>query len=89
MQHRNEVCAPCLVWWTIGLPWSCIYSAATVKRRRKALGLKGSRAKEKSMPLTECEGLVLQQLDQDPSNRQGVRTIMHKVAHNSGVHLSR
>jgi hypothetical protein len=64
-------------------------SAGTVKRRCKVLGLKGSRAKEIDSLPSECEQLVLKQLDDNPANRHGVRTIVAKVAYEEDVHLSR
>jgi hypothetical protein len=66
----------------------CVCGATTVKRRRRRLGLKGSRVEKDKSP-NEYEQLVLKQLDRDIANRQGVKTIMEKVAFNEGVHLSR
>ena len=61
----------------------------TVKRRRKALGLTGSGATMRAMPLQTAEQLVVAQMDKDPAKRHGVRTIQHKIAFNEGVHLTR
>ena len=41
------------------------------------------------MPRQEAEQLVLDQMDKDPSRRQGVRTIQAKVAFESSHHLGR
>jgi predicted ATPase len=54
-----------------------------------ALGLKGSRATTKDLHRADRERLVLEELDKDPALRLGVRTVMYKVAHNTGIHVSR
>jgi hypothetical protein len=64
-------------------------SDTTVKRRRKALGLRGSGATTKAMDLRTSEQLVLHQMSNDPAQRQGVRTIQAKVAFETGQHLTR
>jgi hypothetical protein len=64
-------------------------SDRSVKRRRGQLGLTGSRTTTKIMPRQEAEQLVLDQMDKDPSRRQGVRTIQAKVAFDSYHHLTR
>ncbi|THG92517.1 hypothetical protein EW026_g8404 [Hermanssonia centrifuga] len=64
-------------------------SDTTVKRRRRELGLVGSKVNAREIPLQQAEQLVLQQLDQDPAKHHGVCTIQAKVAFNSGVHIAR
>lgn len=61
----------------------------TVKRRRNELGLTGSRTNTKNMPRQEAEQLVLDQMDKDPSRRQGIRTIQAKIAFEKEQHLTR
>ena len=41
------------------------------------------------MPQQEVEQLVLDQMDKDPSRRQGVRTIQAKIAFDVEQHLTR
>jgi hypothetical protein len=67
----------------------CKLSAATVKRRRKELGLTGSGVTTRTMARQDIEQLVLNQLAQDPTNRLGIRTIQHQIAHSKGIHLTR
>jgi hypothetical protein len=64
-------------------------SASSVKRRRRELGLKGSGATAKTIPHTEAEQLVLNQLGEDPASNHGVQTIQSKIAFNTGIHLRR
>lgn len=64
-------------------------SASTVKRRRKELGLYGSRTTAKTMPLEEAEQLILDELGRDPSKHSGVKKIQHKVAFNTGKHIAK
>ena len=65
------------------------YSASTVKRRRKELGLTGSGATTKSLPMNEREQLVLDAMDRDPARHQGVRAIQQNIAYYDGKHLTR
>lgn len=66
-------------------------SASTVKRRRKELGIYGSRTTAKTMPLEEAEQLILDELGRDPSKHSGVKNlkIQHKVAFNTGRHIAK
>lgn len=41
------------------------------------------------MTTQEADQLVVDQLDKDPAQRQGLRTTWHKIATSSGVHLPR
>lgn len=65
------------------------YSATTVKRRRKELGLTGSGVTTREMLPQVSEQLVLNKMDKDPGKWHGVRTIRQKVAHEDGVQLTR
>ena len=61
-----------------------------VKRRRKELGLSGSRSRYvKNMDRGISTQLVLDELSKDPAKRMGVRTNQAKVAFNTGTHLPR
>lgn len=62
---------------------------STVKRRRKALGLTGSRSTIKTIDRAEAEQLVITQMDADVARRAGVRTIQQRIAYEDGVHLPR
>jgi hypothetical protein len=64
-------------------------SASSVKRRRRKLGLMGSGATAKSLPLVDAEQLVLNQVAKDPASNRGVQTIMNRVAFDEGIHLPR
>ena len=61
----------------------------TIKKRRQQLGLTGSRKTMKTLDPKEAEQLVLDQMDHDPARHQGPRTIRHKLAGRTGLHLSR
>ena len=74
--------------------WISLYyfSPSTVKKRRRALQLKGSRGIMRDMDeagLAEAEQLVLNELSKDPAQRAGSRTIQAKIAYNSSLHLPR
>lgn len=62
---------------------------STVKRRRKALGLLGSRSTMKTIDPADAEQLVFAQMDADISKRAGVRTIQRRIASEEKVHLPR
>jgi len=64
-------------------------SASTVKRRRKEMKFCGSGSTMKTIDQYEAEQLVVKAMDKDPAKRSGVQTIHHRVAFDSGVHLSR
>jgi hypothetical protein len=66
-----------------------LLSDSTVKRRRKELGLHGSKATMKIIDQSEAEQLVIKAMDNDPAKRSGVRTIHHKIAFDEKIHLSR
>ena len=66
-----------------------LVSGSTVKRRRKELGLHGSKATMKTIDLSEAEQLVIKAMDKDPAKHSGVRTIHHKIAFDEKIHLSR
>jgi hypothetical protein len=65
------------------------FSEATVARRRKALGLKGSAATTKATPDAVKRQLVLDQMAKDPTGMQGPRTIKEGIAHDTGESVSR
>ncbi|KAJ7586525.1 hypothetical protein C8J56DRAFT_1051886 [Mycena floridula] len=61
-----------------------------VKRRRKFLGLSGSRSTAvKEMNTSAATQLVLDEMGKDQARRSGVRTIQAKVAFNHSTHLPR
>ncbi|KAK7690805.1 hypothetical protein QCA50_005905 [Cerrena zonata] len=64
-------------------------SQRTVARRLKDLGLKGSGATTREMPLPQKRQLVLDQLAVDPSSRRGPRMIKEYITHDTGLHLTR
>ena len=66
-----------------------LVSDSTVKRRRKQLGLHGSKATMKIIDPSEAEQLVIKAMDKDPAKRSGVRTIHQKIAFDDKTHLSR
>ncbi|KAG6836604.1 hypothetical protein H0H93_006154 [Arthromyces matolae] len=66
-----------------------ILSASSVKRARKHHGLVGGSKNLESMSTQEAEQLVLNQLDLDPTNQAGPRTIRHRIASRSEQHLPR
>ncbi|KAG6372147.1 hypothetical protein JVT61DRAFT_8557 [Boletus reticuloceps] len=64
-------------------------SEATVTRRRKLLGLHGSRTTSCTLPVTIKRQLVLDQMAKDPARRQGPDLIKEGIAFACGVHISR
>ncbi|KAJ7586451.1 hypothetical protein C8J56DRAFT_828296 [Mycena floridula] len=58
-----------------------------VKRRRKFLGLSGSRST--AMNTSAATQMVLDEMGKDQAGRSGVRTIQAKVAFNHSTHLPR
>lgn len=63
-------------------------SATSVKWRHKALGFVGSGTTIKGMSINDAEQLVLAQMNKDPAQRHGVKTIQQKVAFHSETHLT-
>ena len=78
-------------------PWNCCFnllissstSASTVKTRRKEMNLIGSGATMKIIDPGNAEQLVVNKMDKDPAKCAGMRTIMHKIAFEDGIHLTR
>lgn len=66
-----------------------VLSIATIKRRRSALGLHGSRSKKNNLPLDEKRQLVLDQLEKDPTKKRGLANIKARIAFDNGIHLTR
>lgn len=64
-------------------------SGKSIQRARKHNGLLGGAANLKSKSQQDAEQLVLAQLDLDPSNQAGPRTIRHRLASRQGEHLPR
>jgi len=64
-------------------------SAATVTRRRRFLGLHGSRTTSRTLPVTTKRQLILDQMAKDPTRRQGPDSIKERIAFEQGVHISR
>lgn len=65
------------------------HSARTVRRRRKDLGLTGSRATLQKMTRKDAEQLVVDQMDKDVARGQGLNTIKARLAFDTGTHLPR
>jgi hypothetical protein len=53
------------------------------------MDLKGGGATMKTIDPGTAEQLVVNKMDKDPAKRAGVRTIMHKIAFEDGIHLTR
>jgi hypothetical protein len=68
---------------------TCGRSSSTIKRRRKALGLKGSGSTRKEMTFGHIEQLVLDHVGEDLAKHHGVRTIQSKIAQEHMVHVPR
>lgn len=68
---------------------SVLSSEASVKRRRKELGLTGSGPTTRALPYAVKEQLVVNQMSKDPARRHGVHTIQQKVAFNEEIHLTK
>ena len=64
-------------------------SEATVARRRKKIGLRGSGLTTKALPGLVKRQLVLDQMGHDPTSRQGPRLIKEGILYNTGVNLTR
>ncbi|KAI0719352.1 hypothetical protein C8T65DRAFT_693334 [Cerioporus squamosus] len=62
---------------------------ATITRRRKLLGLKGSGATTQTLPETEKRQLILDQMAKHPSRGLGPRRMKEAIALDSGVQLTR
>ena len=58
-------------------------------RRRRLLGLHGSRTTTRVLPVTVKRQLVLDQMSKDPARRQGPDLIKEGIAFDQGVHISR
>lgn len=79
----------------VSISWACNpmvlrhNSPATIGRRRKALGLKGSGHTTQELPPIEKRQLVLNQLAKDPAQRKGPQSIKEAIALETGVLLTR
>ncbi|TFK78072.1 hypothetical protein K466DRAFT_507789, partial [Polyporus arcularius HHB13444] len=62
---------------------------ATITRRRKLLGLKGSGATTRALPETEKRQLILDQMAKHPTRGLGPRRMKEAIALDSGVQLTR
>ena len=65
------------------------FSQATVARRREELGLKGSGAITKALPLEVRRQLILDQLSKDPTSQSGPSTIQANIHLDTGIKLTR
>jgi hypothetical protein len=66
-----------------------LYSEATVTRRKRDLGLKGSGAMTKVLSDTVKRQMLLKQMAKDPTGKQGPRTIKEGIARDEGVQITR
>ncbi|KAF9451473.1 hypothetical protein P691DRAFT_796776 [Macrolepiota fuliginosa MF-IS2] len=66
---------------------SVTMKARTVKKRRNELKLLGSWAVMKHIPHAEAEQHVIDVINEDLANQQGVRTVKNAVSARAGVHL--
>ena len=69
------------------LHW-CFCSEATVARRRKALGLLGSKCATRDTSDIVKRQLVLDQLAKDPNGRKGPRLIRESIVFDTGIPLT-
>ena len=58
-------------------------------RRRKALGLLGSKSATRNTPDLVKRQLVLDQMAKDPSSRKGPRLIRESITFDTGIPLTR
>lgn len=66
-----------------------LHSDTTVKRRRKELGLMGSRPTTRLLPRSVKEQLVVNEMSKDPAKRHGVSNIKQRIAFYEGTHLTK
>ncbi|KAM5544110.1 hypothetical protein V8D89_002296 [Ganoderma adspersum] len=64
-------------------------STASITRRRKELGLQGSKGTTRAMPESTKRQLVLDQLEKHPMGGLGPRRVKEAIANDTGVHLTR
>ncbi len=64
-------------------------SQASVGRRFNQLGLTASGLTTKRLPETVKRQLVLDQLEKDPANKKGPKTVKEAIAFDTGIHLTR
>ncbi|KAG6855328.1 hypothetical protein H0H87_004908 [Tephrocybe sp. NHM501043] len=63
--------------------------ASTVKRRRSKLGLFHSKVMKKKLDPTVAEQIVINEMANDLSQMSGPNTIMNRIAHHTGLHITR
>ncbi|EDR01177.1 uncharacterized protein LACBIDRAFT_333521 [Laccaria bicolor S238N-H82] len=61
---------------------------ASIGRRFKLLGLKGSGAMTAELPDDQKHQLILDQMAKDPAGRRGPSLIKEAIAHETGIHLT-
>ena len=66
-----------------------LHSTATISRRKRKLGLKGSSATTKSIPDVVKRQMVLDQMAKDPTGMQGPRTVKKGIAQDTGENITR
>ncbi|TBU22809.1 hypothetical protein BD311DRAFT_675229 [Dichomitus squalens] len=64
-------------------------STATITRRRKAIGIKGSGATTRELTETEKRQLILDQMEKHPTRGMGPRRMQEAIAADAGVQLTR
>ena len=65
------------------------YRTASITRRRKLLGLKGSGATTKSLPDTQKRQLIMDQMSKHPTSGLGPRRMQEAIAGDTGIQLTR
>ncbi|KAH7902877.1 hypothetical protein BJ138DRAFT_976169, partial [Hygrophoropsis aurantiaca] len=87
--HRRNISDRKLISKLLRAEHKIVMSEATVARRKKKLGLNGSRLTTSALPESTKRQLVLDQLAKDPLNRRGPRLVKEAIAATSGQHLTR
>jgi hypothetical protein len=62
---------------------------ATVARRLRQYGLKGSGKTTREMPEVDRRQLVVDQMSKDPKAQRGPRLVKEGIAFDTGIHLTR
>lgn len=76
-------------WWQLNRMHHWAYSAITVRRRRKNLGLMGSGTTTRTIPDGQKRQLIFDQMAKDPSRNRGPAMVKEAIAKDEGIHLTR
>ncbi|PPQ94879.1 hypothetical protein CVT25_004622 [Psilocybe cyanescens] len=89
--HKDGVASPSQMVSLLQAELGKSLSESSIKRRRLDLGVHSARSgiQKRLLSYQDKTQIVLNQLEKDPSNGQGLSNIKNHIAHDQGIHLLR